>query len=101
MHCPFCNNLIPDESKFCPDCGKRITQKKEISTENTSNYSFSQEYISKKKRIESSVHFSFVGAIIGFPVCLLLGFFLFNVEIGTNIIIALIVSIVYGYISEL
>lgn len=24
MKCPKCNHIIPDDSKYCPDCGKKI-----------------------------------------------------------------------------
>ena len=29
MYCPNCGKEIPDESKFCPECGYTITQKAE------------------------------------------------------------------------
>lgn len=34
MKCPNCNHSIPQDSKFCPDCGSPITQVKESTSIN-------------------------------------------------------------------
>lgn len=67
MNCRFCNAEINEEHKFCPNCGKNMTQEEEVfvlPTEDMVAETVTEQPVSKKKR------WSFILAIIGAVVAL-------------------------------
>lgn len=73
MHCNKCGKNIPEDSKFCPNCGADLNKQKTRNASNMQNKSAKMEtplqillhYIKKHKKISIGIAISIFAIIIG------------------------------------